>query len=76
MKPPTPTFSERYKAHVEAERQYVTETAQAKGSTPIQGATQADGENGNGTTIEQAFHLVRSQNRRNPPLPPDTSEVT
>lgn len=68
MKIQTPRFSERYMAHVEAERQYVLNTQQE--DTPAsQGHAERSQKNAGVTTpsIEDAFRSARMENKNNNP---------
>lgn len=59
LKTPKPAFSERYKAHVEAERQYISKT-QEKAQTD---APQRPTPQPSLASIEEAYRTVRTENR-------------
>lgn len=70
MKIAIPTFSERYKAHVEAEQQYVSSTHQGNpasfGKRAVRSGDADPRPSAPAPTIEDAFRSARTENRSNP----------
>lgn len=66
LKIPIPAFSERYKAHVEAERQYVSRIQQENSPTSGRRSAPSGARGAATSTIEEAFRSVRTENRSNP----------
>lgn len=68
MRPSPPAFSELYKAHVEAERRFVSETMRKKEATTT-GNEQDAGGQAPSLTIEEAFHAARTHSKGNTTAP-------
>lgn len=69
--PTPPTFSERYKAQVEAERQYVLYTQQqAKAGHAKHHSGLAGDQPEAPATVEEAFRSIFAESRKTPPPSP------